>query len=39
MLKNLSAHAAQHDRRLDEIVGNKKAALISLLKKIAEDLT
>jgi DNA-binding MarR family transcriptional regulator len=33
-LKTLAAHAAIHDRKLDEIAGPKKAELLSLLRRI-----
>ncbi len=34
-LKTLSAHAAVHDRKLDEIAGPKKAELLALLRRIS----
>ena len=37
-LENLLVHAMDHDRRLDEIVGDRKAELIALLKKITDSL-
>ena len=37
-LANLLVHATEHDRRLDEIVGERKAELIALLKKITDTL-
>jgi DNA-binding MarR family transcriptional regulator len=37
-LENLLVHAMDHDRRLDEIVGDRKAELIELLKKITDSL-
>ncbi len=37
-LDRLMAHAAEHDRKLDEIVGRQKAEFIRLLRKIADDL-
>ena len=37
-LDRLMAHAVEHDRKLDEIVGPNKANFINLLKKIADDL-
>ena len=37
-LENLLLHAMDHDRRLDEIVGDRKAELIALLKKITDTL-
>src|SRR5262249_51654696 len=37
-LENLLVHAMDHDRRLDEIVGERKAELIELLKKITDNL-
>lgn len=38
MLQRLRAIARAHDARLDAIVGNDKALLISLLRRIAEEL-
>jgi hypothetical protein len=38
MLKRLMVHAAEHDRRLDAIVGERKAELIELLRKISDGL-
>jgi DNA-binding MarR family transcriptional regulator len=38
MLDDLLAHAREHDRKLDEIVGIKKAEFIRLLKKVADSL-
>jgi hypothetical protein len=38
MLRRLLAHAVEHDRRLDAIVGPDKRELIRLLKKIADGL-
>ena len=37
-LRRLLAHAVEHDRRLDAIVGRDKTRLIGLLKKIADGL-
>ncbi len=37
-LHRLTAHAAEHDRKLDEIVGAHKPEFIDLLKKIADGL-
>ncbi len=37
-LRRLMAHAVEHDRRLDKIVGRHKPEFINLLKKIADDL-
>ena len=37
-LRQLTAHAVAHDRKLDAIVGRYKPDFISLLKKIADDL-
>ena len=37
-LGRLTAHAAEHDRALDAIVGPKKPEFMNLLKKIADDL-
>jgi DNA-binding MarR family transcriptional regulator len=37
-LRRLMAHAVEHDRKLDAIVGRQKPEFISLLKKIADDL-
>lgn len=37
-LSRLTAHAAEHDRALDAIVGPKKPEFMNLLKKIADDL-
>jgi DNA-binding MarR family transcriptional regulator len=34
----LAAHAAEHDRRLDAIVGEKKAELIGILRRIAAEI-
>jgi DNA-binding MarR family transcriptional regulator len=34
-LKQLAAHAAVHDRKLDEIAGPRKAELLVLLRRIA----
>jgi DNA-binding MarR family transcriptional regulator len=38
-LKILHGHAMRHDRKLDAIVGNRKAEFIALLKKIADELS
>ena len=38
-LADLLAHARAHDRRLDAIVGRRKAILIALLRKITDGLT
>jgi DNA-binding MarR family transcriptional regulator len=38
MLRRLLVHAADHDRKLDEIVGEAKPELIRLLKMIADAL-
>jgi DNA-binding MarR family transcriptional regulator len=38
-LSVLLGHAADHDRKLDVIVGGRKAELIALLKKIAVELS
>src|SRR5262245_65943945 len=35
---DLLAHARAHDRQLDAIVGNRKAGLIALLRKIVDGL-
>jgi len=37
-LARLTAHAVEHDRKLDEIVGDQKAEFINLLKKVADAL-
>ncbi len=37
-LKALLRQAIEHDRRLDAIVGDRKADLIALLKRISQDL-
>ena len=37
MLRDLLRHAREHDRRLDEIVGDRKPELIRLLRQIAEQ--
>jgi DNA-binding MarR family transcriptional regulator len=37
-LADLLTHARAHDRRLDAIVGNRKTALIALLRKITDAL-
>ena len=37
-LAELSAHAADHDARLDVIVGERKAELIGILKRIAAEI-
>ena len=38
MLSELLVHAAAHDRRLDQIVGPRKAEFIRLLRKISDTL-
>lgn len=38
-LHRLEAHAAEHDRKLDEIVGRRKPEFIRLLRRIADTLT
>jgi DNA-binding MarR family transcriptional regulator len=38
MLQDLLTHAMDHDRQLDEIVGDRKAEFIAILKKIADTL-
>jgi DNA-binding MarR family transcriptional regulator len=38
MLRRLLAHAGEHDRRLDAVVGAAKPELIRLLKMIADRL-
>lgn len=38
MLQDLLAHTMDHDHQLDEIVGNRKAEFIAILKKIADTL-
>lgn len=35
----LLGHAMEHDRKLDAIVGDRKAEFIALLKKIADEIT
>ncbi len=37
-LAELAAHAAEHDRTLDAIAGERKAELIALLRRITEEL-
>jgi DNA-binding MarR family transcriptional regulator len=37
-LRELRTHARAHDRRLDAIVGRRKAALLALLRRIADEL-
>jgi DNA-binding MarR family transcriptional regulator len=37
MLRDLLRHAREHDRRLDEIVGDRKPELLRLLRQIAEQ--
>jgi len=37
-LSDLRAHARAHDRQLDAIVGRRKAVLLALLRKIADEL-
>ena len=39
MLRRLLVHAADHDRKLDAIVGGAKPELIRLLRKIADALS
>ena len=39
MLRDLFVHARDHDRKLDDIVGNRKPELIRLLRRIAELLS
>lgn len=39
VLKSLLAHAEEHDRKLDAIVGDRKAELLELLKLITRQLT
>jgi len=39
MLRQLLAHAVEHDRQLDAVVGREKRELIGLLKKIVDALT
>jgi DNA-binding MarR family transcriptional regulator len=39
MLGVLAVHAAEHDQKLDEIVGAKKLEFLELLRKIADSLT
>ncbi|WP_417680349.1 MarR family winged helix-turn-helix transcriptional regulator [Roseibium sp.] len=39
VLASLLAHAEEHDRKLDDIVGDRKAELLDLLKKIVKNLT
>jgi DNA-binding MarR family transcriptional regulator len=38
MLRDLLRHAREHDRRLDEIVGDRKPELLRLLRRIAEQI-
>jgi DNA-binding MarR family transcriptional regulator len=38
LLADLAAHAMEHDRQLDAIVGERKPEFIALLKKIADTL-
>ena len=38
VLKTLLEHAEEHDRKLDAIVGDRKAELLELLKQIAKQL-
>jgi DNA-binding MarR family transcriptional regulator len=35
----LLGHAMEHDKRLDAIVGERKAEFVALLKKIADEIT
>jgi DNA-binding MarR family transcriptional regulator len=37
--KTLLGHAMEHDRKLDAIVGDRKAEFVALLKKIADEIT
>jgi DNA-binding MarR family transcriptional regulator len=37
--KALLGHAMEHDRKLDAIVGDRKAEFIALLQKIADEIT
>jgi len=37
-LNQLLVHAKEHDRRLDEIVGEQKAVFLELLRKVAEEI-
>lgn len=37
-LADLSRHAAEHDRRLDQIVGDRKTELLNLLRRIAVEI-
>lgn len=37
--KILLGHAMEHDRKLDAIVGDRKAEFIALLQKIADEIT
>lgn len=37
-LADLSRHAAEHDRRLDRIVGERKAELLNLLRRITAEI-
>lgn len=39
MLRRLLAHAVDHDRKLDEIVGAQKPDFLRLLKKVADSFT
>ncbi len=38
-LRRMQVHAAEHDRKLDRIVGEHKPEFIRLLKKISDNLT
>jgi DNA-binding MarR family transcriptional regulator len=38
MLRDLTARAMDHDRKLDAIVGDRKAEFVALLKKIADEI-
>jgi DNA-binding MarR family transcriptional regulator len=38
-LLELMIHAREHDRKLDEIVGERKAEFLDTLKRIADQLT
>jgi DNA-binding MarR family transcriptional regulator len=39
MLRDLLIHARAHDHRLDEIVGDRKADFMAVLRKIADSLS
>jgi DNA-binding MarR family transcriptional regulator len=38
-LDQLLVHALEHDRRLDEIVGDRKAEFLDLLKRVAREIS